>query len=97
MDGLGSTTALETEPDGHTCEQTQVQLDELLAEREKINTRIQEILDSRGNQPRDIFPNNHDLVVPAGVPGNNSFQNCSIVNSNSWRVSATFKARDSDG
>jgi hypothetical protein len=66
MDGLGSTTALETEPDGHTCEQTQVQLDELLAEREKINTRIQEILDSRGNQPRDIFPNNHDLVcLPA--------------------------------
>jgi hypothetical protein len=41
-------------------------LDELLAEREKINTRIQEILDSRGNQPRDIFPNNHDLVcLPA--------------------------------
>jgi hypothetical protein len=30
-------------------------LDELLAEREKINTRIQGILDSRGNQPRDIF------------------------------------------
>jgi hypothetical protein len=63
MDGLGSTTALETEPDGHTCEQTQVQLDELLAEREKINTRIQEILDSRGNQPRDIFPNNHVCLL----------------------------------
>jgi hypothetical protein len=43
---------------------------------------------ARGNQRRDIFPDNHDRVCLPAVPGNNSFQDCSILDSNSWRVSA---------
>src|SRR4030095_15516271 len=35
------------------------------------------------------FSKNHDRVCPASVTRNNSFQNGSIVDSNSWRVSAT--------
>ena len=42
--------------------------------------------DIRINQRCDIFANN-TIGVPA-LPGNNSFQDCSILNRNSWRVSA---------
>jgi len=41
---------------------------------------------------------NATLFCCDSIPGNNSFQDCSILDSNSWRVSAAWEAKkDSDG
>jgi hypothetical protein len=44
---------------------------------------------ARGTQRREVPPGTHDRLYLPAVPDNNSFQDCSILDSNSWPVSAS--------
>jgi len=44
-----------------------------------------------GNQRREVLPGTHDRLYLPAVADNNFFQDCSILDSNSWRISASSK------
>ena len=44
-----------------------------------------------GNQRREVLPGTHDRLYLPAVADNNSFRDCSILDSNSWRIRASWK------